>query len=127
MTPDAVALLLALLVGHFLGDFTPLLTRRMRDAKENGEPLWPIAVHGAVHGGLALVAIAAALRPGPGAYLFGGGVVFVTHFLIDAVRARLGVRFGELGDPRAQLFWTALGLDQLAHAAVLVGVAALLL
>ena len=42
MTPDAAALLLALLLGHFLGDFTPLLTERMREAKERGGPMGPM-------------------------------------------------------------------------------------
>lgn len=127
MTGGGAALMMALLVGHFLGDFTPLLTERMREAKENGRPLGPIVLHGAVHGVLTLLAVAAALGPEPAPCAYGAGAVFVTHSLIDAVRARLGRRSEGLHDPDTQLFWTALGLDQLAHAAVLVAVATLLL
>lgn len=126
MTAGGAALMLALLAGHFLGDFTPLLTERMREAKERGGPMGPILAHGAVHGVLALAASAAVVREAPVRLLLAGGAVLVTHFLIDAARARLGVRFDELRDPGGQLFWTALGLDQLAHASVLVGVATFL-
>ncbi len=127
MTAEGAALMLALLAGHFLGDFTPLLTERMREAKANGGPFGPIALHGAVHGLLTLAAAGAILRPPAVPLLLAAGAVLVTHFTIDAARARLGLRFEDLRDPTSQLFWTALGLDQLAHAAVLVGVAAFLL
>lgn len=126
MTADGAALLLALLFGHFLGDFTPLLTESMRRAKAEGEPLTPIAGHAAVHGLLTLAAVAVALGPELDPLLLAAAAVFVTHFLLDAARARLGARFEALGDPDHQLFWTALGLDQLAHVAILAGLVVLL-
>ncbi len=127
MTPEAALLLLALLTGHFLGDFTPLVTERMTEAKAAGGPLGPILGHAAVHGALTGVAALAVVRPDPSTLALAAGIELVTHFVLDAVRARLGARFEGLRDPKRQLFWTGLGLDQLAHGAVLVGIAALLL
>ena len=60
MSVTAAVLLAALLLGHNLGDFTPLATPRMLGAKSEGRPIGPIAAHAAVHGllaGLALVGI----------------------------------------------------------------------
>lgn len=127
MTADAVALLLGLLAGHYLGDFTPLASERVQKAKASGGPLAPIAGHAAIHGLLTGAAAASIVRPGLGALALAAGAQFVTHFLIDAGRARLTARVEALRDPERQLFWSVLGADQLAHGAVLVGIAALLL
>lgn len=127
MTGEAVALVLALLTGHFLGDFTPLANREMQEAKATGGPLVPIAGHAAVHGALTAAAVLAVLGPRWQLLGIAAGLELVTHFVIDAGRARLAARVAALRDPGGQLFWTALGLDQLAHAAVLVGIAAFLL
>jgi hypothetical protein len=54
-------------------------------------------------------------------------VEFGAHLAIDWVRGRLGSHWPTLSDPSAQAYWTALGLDQLSHALVLVGIAALVL
>lgn len=127
MTGEAVRLLSVLLVTHFLGDFTPLATRRMLEAKANGGPLGPIALHAAVHGALAGAAVLLASTAGWAVLAGAALVVFGTHFGLDAARARLGDRFAAVRDPRRNLFWTALGLDQLAHGLVLVGIAGWLL
>ena len=63
MTAEAAWLLAFLLIGHFLGDFTPLSTPSMLRAKAVGTPLGPIGAHAAVHAGL--VAVAVALVAGP--------------------------------------------------------------
>jgi hypothetical protein len=127
MSDTAAGLLVALLVAHYLGDFTPLSTPRMQRAKAIGSPLGPIAAHSAVHAALVGLAVLTILRP-PVALLT-AAVTFelVTHFAIDATRARLGARVSILRDPTADQFWWALGLDQLLHGLVLVGIAFLVL
>ncbi len=126
MTAEAAVLLAALLVGHFLGDFTPLANARIQAAKANGGPMRFIAAHAGIHA--LLVAVVALVFAGPAAGLLAlvVAIQFVTHFGLDAFRSRLGVSSPGLRDPKAGIFWTVLGLDQLAHGLVLVGIAALL-
>ncbi len=127
MTAQAAVLVSFLLVGHFLGDFTPLSTERMREAKQKGRPVGPIALHAMVHAVLAGVAVGAVARPLP-LLLFGAvAIEFWTHLGIDWLRGRLSVRFPTIGDTNERAFWTVLGLDQLAHALILVGIAYLVL
>lgn len=127
MSTAAVWLLSGLLVAHCLGDYTPLATDRMQLAKANGGPLGLIAGHAAVHGVLVAVAIATLATAAWSVIAIGAAIEFVTHFLIDAVRAQLSHRFQGFRDPARRTFWTALGVDQLAHALVLVGLAAYVL
>lgn len=127
MTSRAVVLLLGLLLGHYLGDFTPLASERMQAAKAEGGPLGPIAGHAAVHGLLTGVIAASIVQPGWELLALAAGVEFASHFLIDSARARVTARVEALRDTERQLFWSVLGADQLFHGAVLVGIAALLL
>lgn len=115
----------ALLVAHYLGDFTPLATAGMQRAKANGGPLILIAGHAGVHTLLVFAAVALVARPTIPILAAVASIEFVTHFGIDAGRARLGQRVPVINDPHQGPFWYALGLDQLAHGLVLVGVAAL--
>lgn len=128
MTGEAAGLLALLLVGHFLGDFTPLSTPVMLRAKERGRPLGPIAAHSAVHAslvalvfGLAVLVFGPAARPASELIVIAATTELVTHFAIDVGRGRLMGRFPPLGDTLRSSFWTLLGLDQLAHGLVLVG------
>lgn len=123
MTTSAAWLLLALLCGHFLADFTPLATDRMQAAKAAGGPLGPIAAHAAVHAAFVAAIVGLAARPAPALVAGVVGFEFATHFVIDALRARLGARVPILSDPSQREFWTFLGFDQLLHAAVLVAIA----
>ena len=123
MTPDAIVLLSLLLVGHFLGDFTPLATRTMQEAKAGVRPPGPIVTHAAVHGLLVLAAVAV-VRPVWGLLLGAAVVEFATHLLFDWTKMRLGARFPTLQDPADGSFWRVHGLDQLAHGLVLVAIAA---
>jgi hypothetical protein len=127
MTEQAAVLLIFLFVGHFLGDFTPLATARMLEAKLTGSPIGPIALHALVHAVLVGLAVAAIARPVPMLILAAVTVEFWTHLGLDWVKGKMSVRRPALGDPGQPIFWTALGIDQLAHALVLVGIAFLAL
>ncbi len=127
MTEQAAVLLIFLFVGHFLGDFTPLATARMLKAKLTGSPIGPIALHALVHAVLVGLAVAAIARPVPMLILAAVSVEFWTHLGLDWVKGKMSVRRPALGDPGQPIFWTALGIDQLAHALVLVGIAFLAL
>lgn len=125
MTGQTVSLLCAFLIAHYLGDFTPLATRRMQEAKLRGEPAL-IAAHAAVHA--ALVVLAALIIAAPGWKLIAtiAVLVFATHFALDLLRPALARRFPALADPSRDIFWYALGLDQLGHGLVLVFAVALI-
>lgn len=127
MTEQTAVLLIFLFVGHFLGDFTPLATARMLEAKLTGSPIGPIALHALVHAVLVGLAVAAIARPVPMFILAAVSVEFWTHLGLDWVKGKMSVRRPALGDPGQPVFWTALGIDQLAHALVLVGIAFLVL
>lgn len=127
MTDQAATLLIFLFVGHFLGDFTPLATARMQEAKLSGTPIGPIALHALIHAALVGVAVVAIARPVPMLILAAVTVEFWTHLGLDWFRGKMSVRRPALGDPNQRVFWTALGLDQLAHTMVLVGIAFLAL
>lgn len=125
MTAAAAVLLAALLTAHCLGDFTPLATARIRQAKAEGGPLRYIALHAGIHAGLVGVAVLALAGPTPSALALAFGIELTTHFAIDTSRARLGVRLPVLADMQANPFWWALGVDQLLHGLVLVAIALL--
>ena len=123
MTLTAALLLAALLVAHDLGDFTPLATARIQAAKATGRPLGYIGLHAAIHAVLVALALFLVIRPPPEIIALAAGFELVTHFAIDVSRARLGVRAPRLGDMRTNPFWWTLGVDQLLHGLVLVGIA----
>lgn len=127
MSSPAAVLLAFLLVGHFLGDFTPLASARMQEAKLSGTPIGPIALHALVHALLVGVGVAAIARPLPMVALGAVAIEFWTHLGLDWFRGKMSVRRPALGDPSQPVFWTVLGLDQLGHALVLVGIAFLVL
>ncbi|MFQ5889509.1 MAG: DUF3307 domain-containing protein [Gemmatimonadota bacterium] len=127
MTQDWAILLLGLLVAHFLGDFTPLATARMQEAKANAGPMSQVAAHAAVHGLLVGLVVALLSVSSWGLIAAAAGIEFATHFLIDAARARAGLYVATLRDPARPAFWRVLGADQLAHQLVLVFLAVLVL
>lgn len=126
MTAEATALLLGLLLAHFLGDFTPLASERIQEAKAGNGALLPILEHAAVHGLLTGVAAGLIVRPGWTLLAWAVGIEIGSHFVIDAGKARLAARISALRSPERQAFWYAVGADQLAHVAILVGLTALL-
>jgi len=127
MSEGAAGLLAALLLCHFLGDFTPLSTARMQEAKSKGKPVGPIAAHALVHGALVAAAVLLVAAPGMPLVLLAGGLEFGTHFAIDWIRGLMGGRYPGVSDTNHQLFWSALGIDQFSHGLVLVWIAWLVL
>ena len=127
MTSQAGWLMACLMIGHFLGDFTPLATARMQNAKTAAKPLWPIAAHAGVHAILAGLAIALIAAPGLSLLGIAVAIELASHFLIDTVRARISRDSEALRNVSKGAFWTFLGLDQLLHGLVLVGLAVLVL
>jgi hypothetical protein len=114
-------------VAHFIGDFTPLATPRMQEAKARGKPAGPIALHALVHAFLVGAAVMLAAWPGATLAVAAVGLEFGTHLGIDWIRGRLGAGRPALSDPKTQAFWSILGLDQLAHGLVLIWIASLVL
>lgn len=127
MSGQTAVLLAFLFVAHFLGDFTPLASARIQEAKVTGTPLVPIAAHALIHAVLVGIAVAAIARPEAMVVAAAVAIEFWTHFGLDWLRGKLAARRPGLSDPSRQVFWTVVGLDQLAHTLVLVGIAALVL
>jgi hypothetical protein len=125
VTTFAAGLLACLFVAHYLGDFTPLSTGRMLEAKAAGGPVSLIASHAGVQA--VLVGIVVAAATGFEMRLVGAALAieFLTHFAIDLARGRIGARFPKIRDSSNRSFWWALGLDQLAHYLVLLWIAAM--
>jgi lipid-A-disaccharide synthase-like uncharacterized protein len=119
MTGQTIALLCAFLVAHYLGDFTPLATRRMQEAKVRGEPIL-IAAHAGVHALLVVLATLLIAAPGWKTTAIVAAFIFTTHFALDFLRPALARRFPALADPGQSVFWYFLGLDQLGHGLVLI-------
>jgi hypothetical protein len=127
MTGQATLLLCGLFLAHYVGDFTPLVSRRMLEAKAAADPLWPIAVHAGVHTALVAAVIVLVAFPAWPLLLLGCALEFITHFVIDTSRAKLGRRYPVLNDPGRARFWHFLGIDQFLHAIVLILLAAIVL
>ena len=120
MTGQAAVLLAALMLTHFLGDFTPLASARMQDAKAAGTPIGPIAAHALIHAALLGLTVALIARPSVQTVVAAMAIQFWTHLGLDWGKGRLGGAHPDLADPGQQAFWTALGFDQFLHGLVLV-------
>jgi hypothetical protein len=123
MSRETVWLFSLLLTAHFIADFSPALTVRMREAKIGLRPAGPIAMHAGVHTVLVFAAVWAVLRS-PGLALIAAAIEFPTHLAIDYGKMRLGARFEAVRAPTGDPFWYAFGVDQWAHCLVLVVIAA---
>ena len=126
MTSAAAWLFALLFVAHYAGDFSPLITRQMREAKSGSRGPGLIAAHAGVHAVLVSAAVWLVTRSLSLA-LLAAGIEFVTHFAFDFTKMKLGRRFEILRDPGRDPYWYLFGADQLAHALVLVAIAATVL
>jgi len=112
-----------LLVAHYIGDFTPLATAEMQEAKAGRQSPLLIVAHAAVHGLLVLAAVSL-VRPSWDIVATSAAFEFATHAGIDFAKMKFGVRFPVLRDTSRAPHWYFFGLDQLLHGLVLVTIAA---
>jgi hypothetical protein len=114
-----ILLLVALNIGHFIGDYTHLSTNWMLSAKRLGKPLTPIFIHALIH--TLLVQVVLMLFN-----VFGITMCIlmafelITHFLIDVLKGRLNGWFPSLQKPTNKFHWYIFGLDQLLHQVVII-------
>lgn len=115
------SLLLGLFFCHFLGDFSPLSTAWMLNAKRFGKPFLPILAHAAVHASLMGLCLCCTLGfADPYKLLYLIGFQLVTHFLIDVWKGRMNAWFPILQSPTNKWHWLIFGFDQYLHATVIV-------
>ncbi len=86
-----------------------------------------IAGHAAVHALLVALVAMLLVSPGWSNLALAAAIVFISHLALDGARSWLCQRFPVLSDPRAGPFWYYLGVDQLGHTLVLIGVAAFII
>lgn len=114
----AFALLVFLLICHYLADFTHMSTPWMLAAKRYGKPLLPIAAHGFMHAWLmaGIILIFTDFQKAIYAFLF----ELITHTLIDTAKGRISAEFPYLQNPSNIYYWYLYGFDQLLHLLVIV-------
>lgn len=110
---------IALLIGHWLGDYTHLSTPWMLQAKRLGTPIKPIFAHAIVHCILTIIALVI-YGVSFKAILFGAAIQLSTHFAIDVWKGRMNGWFPSLQSPANPFHWYVFGLDQMLHIIVLV-------
>jgi hypothetical protein len=109
-----------LIICHWLADWTHLSTPWMLAAKKYGTPLFPIAVHAAVHA----ILMGTVLIVGFGLHggRLAGLVLFqlATHTAMDWFKGYSASLFrGSLDNPACKSFWWMMGADQLVHILVI--------
>ncbi|MFB6456529.1 DUF3307 domain-containing protein [Chitinophaga sp. Hz27] len=111
-------LLPLLLLCHFAADFTPLSTRWMLNAKYHGRPVFPILIHGIVHGLLMFLVCVSYTTTLNALLIF----LFqtVTHTVIDIGKGRITASNVNLESIRNPMHWVLFGVDQLLHQIVIV-------
>ncbi|NNK47633.1 MAG: hypothetical protein HKP01_02030, partial [Gemmatimonadetes bacterium] len=80
-----------------------------------------------VHAVFVGIAVGAIVRPTPMLILAAVAIEFWTHLGVDWFRGKMSAQSPALGDHDQSVFWTALGLDQLAHVLVLLIIAVVVL
>lgn len=112
-----IKILLILNLCHWAADYTHLSTKWMLDAKKNGTPLIPIAVHALVHGGLMFSALSGL---GVANAIILSIFQIITHFGIDVLKGKMNVWFPSLTSPANVYHWWVFGADQYLHQAVII-------
>jgi hypothetical protein len=105
---------------HFLADYPLQNSYMLGKFKPGWAFVGPLAAHAAVHAMLT-VFVTGLFLPGSWWPLAFGLVDFVTHFVIDRIKAspRLLGRFSNKSKPS---YWNCLGADQMAHHLVHYGI-----
>ena len=111
-----IVTLIVMLVMHYLGDFTHLLTKSMLASKENYKEhgVLGILYHAFTHGfliGAAAYAMSANLSIGIMVF----GLITISHFFIDFGKAYLSLKYPITKDMSKRQYWYVFGLDQLLH------------
>ncbi len=113
-------LLISLLLYHYLADYCLTIPVMIR-AKSNGKTLWPIAMHALVHAVLmGICLLTFGIRWGLLLQLM--LLEFVSHFIIDTIKARLTAHFPILADAGKKPHWMLYGFDQLLHQLVIIAI-----
>lgn len=112
-----IKLLILLNICHFLGDFSPLSTSKMLQAKEKGWPLPPIFLHACIHGVLMFSVLIFFVDLKLACYLMAFEIT--THFFIDVWKGRMNVWLPIVADPKNKYHWMLFGFDQLLHQVVI--------
>lgn len=111
-----IALILLLLICHFIADFSPISTHWMLRAKSKGSPFFPIFVHAGVHALLMLfvlfffIPITLALQL--------AAFQWICHFVIDVCKGKLSFYFPVFANSSDKRYWMLFGFDQLLHQTV---------
>lgn len=108
-----MALLISLLLCHYLGDYQ-LTNRRMLSAKADGQRLFPILEHAGVHAILMLLVLFAFGVPWQTTLLC-FLIELSTHFAIDVSKGKITKHYPNLADMHCKPHWQLYGLDQLLH------------
>ena len=118
MFKTMTALLVALLICHYMADFCLTMPVMIR-AKADGKKLWPIVLHATIHAllmGFCLLAYGIEWQ----LLLMLMLLELLSHFIIDTTKARLTNRFSYWADMRYKPYWMLYGFDQLLHQLVIV-------
>ncbi len=114
-------MILAILLNicHFFGDFTPLSTPWMLEAKKTGRPLIPILAHALIHAILHFfIVIFWTMDFNIAICVF--TIQLLTHWVIDILKGRMNVwcSISLVNDPIK--FWALFGVDQLLHQSIII-------
>ena len=113
-----VALLVVLLLCHYLADFCLTLPVMIR-AKADGRGIGGIMMHAAVHAmlmGVCLLFFGVRIK----LLLLLIVIEWLSHFIIDSAKGRVSVRWPVLSDAHKKPYWMLYGFDQLLHQLVIV-------
>lgn len=113
-------ILIGLFFCHLLGDYTPLSTEWMLNAKRVGKPLYPIFIHALVHALLMLVLLTVMFKLAMVKLFILFGIQLITHFVIDVCKGRVGAWFPILQSPNNKWYWIVFGIDQYLHTLVII-------
>ena len=125
-------LLLLLILGHYIGDYTPLSTPKMLKAKQFSKPLFPIFEHALVHGAIFCIiyfyyqaVIYTFNNIGDLSYdaylnysfncIIPTLILLIIHFLIDVGKGKITYYIKQTQDISKPPFWMLHGLDQFLH------------
>lgn len=118
-----IAILVSLMIAHYLGDYTHLSTERMLDAKRTGKPLEPIWEHAYAHAFIFAICFVVYRFFNPMDFHIIAWTIIIelgTHFIIDVLKGKCNVWFPVVANPANKVHWYVFGLDQLLHHIVIV-------